>query len=643
MTPEGTTPGVSAGPQKDVSHEGAASSGSAKGLLLGALGVVYGDIGTSPIYTLRESIRAAGGEAGAVATAMGVLSLVFWSLMIVVTLKYVLLVMRADNEGEGGIMALLSAALGRIEPGTRVFKTLLMIGVMGAALFYGDAVITPAISVLSAIEGLEVATPVLKPYVIPITIAILVGLFLVQSRGSARIGKLFGPVMVVWFLLLGGLGLMHVFRNPAVLAAADPRYALSLIAARPSTTFVALGSVFLAVTGGEALYADMGHFGRRPIRVDWFAIVLPALLLNYAGQAALVLADPAALDQPFFRMVPGWALLPLVVLSAAATIIASQAVISGAFSLTQQAMQLGLLPRLSVKQTSDDAIGQIYVPQVNWALMVCVIGLVLGFESSERLAAAYGIAVTGTMLVTTVLFAVVMRHGWGWGLVPTVAVAGFFFAVDALFFAANALKIPHGGWFPLLLGGALFVLMITWREGRLIVLARQAEEDEVLLHLLGRIQRDGVPRTRGTAIYLTSRYEQVPAALAKNLRHNGVVHDRVVFLKVLAERQPRVPDQQRVEREELGAGFEMVTLRVGFAEKPDVPALLQQNQDGLGIDPATASFFIGREMPVPTVRPEMAYWREQLYAFMTRNAVGATDYFMIPPERVVELGTRVDI
>ena len=452
----------------------------AAGLLLGALGVVYGDIGTSPIYTLRESIRAAGGEANAAATAMGVLSLVFWSVMVIVTLKYVLLVMRADNEGEGGIMALLSSALGRVKPRTRLFNGLLLVGVLGAALFYGDAVITPAISVLSAIEGLEVATPVLKPYVIPITLAILLGLFVVQHRGSARIGGLFGPIMVVWFVVLGGLGLFHALQNPQVLLAANPRYAFDLIAARPGATFVALGSVFLAVTGGEALYADMGHFGRRAIRVDWFALVLPALLLNYAGQTALILSDPATLDQPLFRMVPGWALLPFVVLAAAATIIASQAVISGAFSLTQQAMQLGLLPRLDIRQTSDDAIGQIYVPQINWALMVCVVGLVLGFGSSERLAAAYGIAVTGTMLVTTLLLAVVMHLRWGWSMAVTVAVAGFFLVVDALFFAANALKIPHGGWFPLALGAVLFLLMTTWRKGRTVVLARQAEEGETL-------------------------------------------------------------------------------------------------------------------------------------------------------------------
>ena len=608
--------------------------------LLGALGVVYGDIGTSPIYTLRESFKSAGGTDPA--TVYGVLSLLLWTVLVIVTVKYVALVMRADNDGEGGIMALLSLALSRVAAG-RVHLGLLMLGVFGAALFYGDGMITPAISVLSAIEGLQVATPVFQPYVVPITLVILAVLFLVQSRGSARIGSLFGPVMLLWFAVIGLAGLWQVLHAPSILLAIDPSRAVTFCLAHPGRAFVTLGSVFLAVTGAEALYADMSHFGRFPIRIDWLALVLPALVLNYAGQAALVLADPAALDNPFFHLVPAWGLYPLVALSAAATVIASQAVISGAFSLTQQAMQLGLLPRLTVTQTSDESAGQIYVPQVNYLLMAAVFVLVLAFRSSDALAAAYGIAVTGTMLITSVLLGVVMRRVWNWNPVLATLAAGALLCVDLLFFAANALKIPQGGWVPLTIGLAIFVLMTTWRAGRQIVLTRQGEENVEVVAFLKRLNIDKVHRIPGTGIYLTSRQERAPSALIENFKHNQVLNERVIFLKVVAERTPRAAPDARMEHEVLGHGFERVTFHIGFAETPDLPALLEDYRTELNIDPAHASFFIGREVPVPRMEGQIAFWREKVFAFLTRNSIGASDYFRVPTERVVELGTRVDL
>ena len=614
------------------------------GLLLGALGIVYGDIGTSPIYTIRESFKSAGvGTAPDPAAAvLGVLSMVVWTVLIVVTLKYVVLVMRADNDGEGGIVALISSAL-RGLPNGRAHTALLMLGVFGAALFYGDGMITPAISVLSAIEGLDVATPVFHPYIVPITLVILVALFMVQRRGSDAIGRFFGPVMVAWFLVIGGAGLVSVLHNPGVLLAADPRHAVGFALHAPGTAFVTLGSVFLAVTGAEALYADMGHFSRGSIRVDWFALVLPALLLNYAGQAALVLADPGTLDNPFFRLVPEWGLYPLVLLSAAATVIASQAVISGAFSLTQQAMQLGLLPRLDLRQTSETSAGQVYVPQVNWILMVAVVGLVLAFRSSDALAAAYGIAVTGTMLVTTVLLAVVMRRQWGWSLAATGVVAGALMVVDLTFFAANALKIPEGGWVPLLVAGVIFTLMATWRRGRKLVLDRTGDDNVDLVPYLRRAAASGLARVPGTAVYLTSRKDQVPSALAENLKHNHVLHEQMVVLTVVSERQPRVAERDRASREDICPGAARVLLHFGYAEQPDLPATLRHHRDTLGIDPDTASFFTGRELPIPAFDPALPLWQERLFATMTSNAVSAARYFLIPSERVIELGTQVEL
>jgi len=612
-----------------------------RALVIGALGVVYGDIGTSPIYTLRECLKAAGGG-NSTGTVLGLLSLIFWALMVVVTAKYVLFVMRADNDGEGGIMALLALAA-HSETDIRRRTILLMVGLAGAALFYGDGMITPAISVLSAVEGLEVAAPGLKAFVIPITLAVLVGLFAVQSRGSERIGAYFGPIMGVWFAVLAIAGLVQVAHNPGVLAALNPLYAVRFIAGHGWTGFLALGSVFLALTGAEALYADMGHFGRAPIRVDWFVLVLPALVLNYFGQGALVLAHGDAADSPFFKLFPAWGLWPVVLLATAATVIASQAVISGAFSLSQQAMRLGLLPRLDIRQTSAEAIGQVYVPQINWLLMVCVIGLVLAFGSSDNLAAAYGIAVAGTMVITTGLLAVVARRVWHFSVGVTAAVIGFFLMIDLAFFIANAVKIPNGGWFPLLVGVVVFTLMSTWRRGRQIMLERTKDENPPLKQFIAQLDSGQMPRVSGTAIYLTAREETAPYALLDNLRHNKVLHERIVLLTVVTERIPFVAESERMKIEPLDKGFTKMSLHFGFAEAPAVPKALEAHRAEFSIDVGETSFFLSRETPVATVRPELPVWREKLYAIMGRNAVSASDYFQIPPKRVVELGTQVEL
>jgi KUP system potassium uptake protein len=611
-----------------------------RALIIGSLGVVYGDIGTSPIYTLRECLKAGGGSSTEM--VLGLLSLVFWALMIIVTAKYVLLVMRAGNDGEGGIMALLGLAA-HAETDQRRRIALLMVGLVGASLFYGDGMITPAISVLSAVEGLEVAAPLLKSYVIPIAIVVLIGLFVVQSRGSERIGAYFGPIMALWFAVLALAGLVQVAQDPGVLAALNPLHAISFLTSHGWIGFFALGSVFLAMTGAEALYADMGHFGGGPIRLNWFAVVLPALVLNYFGQGALVLAHPEAVDSPFFKLFPDWGLWPVVLLATAATVIASQAVISGAFSLSQQAMQLGLLPRLDIQQTSQEAIGQVYVPQINWLLMVCVIGLVLAFGSSDNLAAAYGIAVAGTMVITTGLLAVVARHLWGWSLPVTVAVIGFFLVVDVAFLIANAVKIPQGGWFPLLVGAVVFTLMSTWRRGRQIVLDRTKEDNPPLKQFITQLDPVQLPRVKGTAVYLAARQETAPYSLLDNLRHNKVLHERIVLLTVITERVPYVAEAARMVLEPLDKGFTEMSLHFGFAEAPAVPAALGAHRAEFPIDIAETSFFLGRETPVPTVQPELPVWREKLYAFMGRNAVSASDYFQIPPKRVVELGTQVEL
>jgi KUP system potassium uptake protein len=611
-----------------------------RALLVGALGVVYGDIGTSPIYTLRECLRAANGNTAEV--IFGLLSLIFWSLTIVVTAKYVLFVMRADNDGEGGIIALLGLAA-HSEANQRRRIAILLFGLAGAALFYGDGMITPAISVLSAVEGLKVATPSLADYVVPIAVIVLIGLFVVQRWGSARIGAYFGPVMALWFGALAIAGLVEVIKGPNILFALNPLYGLRFVASHGWPGFLALGSVFLALTGAEALYADMGHFGRESIRLDWFGIVLPALILNYFGQGALVLAHPEALESPFFLLFPSWLLYPMTLLATLATVIASQAVISGAFSLSQQAMQLSLLPRLDVHQTSEEAIGQVYVPQINWLLRICVIGLVLSFRSSDALASAYGIAVVSTMLITTALLAIVARRLWNWSLALTIGVIGFFLVVDLAFFAANVVKIPDGGWFPLLVGAIAFTLMSTWRRGRQIILERMSEDNLPLDRFIANLNPEAYPRVKGTAIYLAARHDAVPYALTDNLRHNQVLHQRIFLLTVITERAPHVPDTERVTLEQLGKGIARLTVHLGFADSPALPPVLEANYDRLQINVNESSFFLGRETPVPTTRPDLSLWREKLFAFMTRNAVSASDYFQIPPKRVVELGTQVEL
>jgi KUP system potassium uptake protein len=639
-----------------VSTPAAAAHPAGAALLLGALGVVFGDIGTSPIYAFRETLRAAADAAGdghgassgagvaaTAETVFGVLSLIFWAVTLVVAMKYVVLVMRADNQGEGGTMALLSLAVPAAPE--RLRAAVLVLGLAGASLFFGDAMITPAISVLSAVEGLAVATPVFESYVVPIAAAILIALFAIQAHGTAVIGRLFGPVTAAWFAMLALSGLVRVLGRPEVLLALDPRHALAFLAHNPGHGALAvLGSAFLALTGGEALYADMGHFGRRAIRIDWFAVVMPALVLNYLGQAALVLDDPTAAANPFFGLFPGALLYLAVALATAATVIASQAVISGAFALVQQAIQLGAVPRLEVRQSSEETAGQVYLPHINWLLAAAVLGLVLGFRSSEALANAYGIAVAGDMLVTTLLMAVLAHGHWGLPWPVVAAVAGPFLLLDLAFVGGNLHKIPDGGWFPLLVGAATLGLMLLWRHGRAALLARRDEGAPRLEAFLAEQDKSGAPlRVPGTAVYLTGQREVVPTALALNLRHDGVLHEQVVLLHVLAERVPRVAEAGRAEVTLLPHGFRHVTLRFGFAEKPDVPAALRLHEDEVGFGPDEASYFLGNEVPVPSMRPELSPWQEKIFAFLTRNAVRAPDYFLIPPQRVVELGTRVEL
>jgi KUP system potassium uptake protein len=613
-------------------------------LSLTALGVVFGDIGTSPIYALRESLHGKHGLSPTPENVLGLLSLIVWALILVISIKYLAFVMRADNCGEGGMIALtaLVAPTGHKPSGRR--HMLVLIGLFGASLLYGDGMITPAISVLSAVEGLEVATPVFRPYVVPITIAILVILFSVQSRGTARIGSIFGPVMLAWFLVLAALGLTHVVAHPNVMAAVNPVYGVRFFARNGLAGFLVLGSVFLAVTGGEALYADMGHFGKRPIRVAWFALVLPALLINYFGQGALVIADPKAAEHPFFQLAPGWALIPLVVLTTLATVIASQAVISGAFSLTRQAVQLGYLPRVDIEHTSSTQIGQIYIPGLNWLLAIACIGLVVGFGSSSNLAAAYGVAVTTDMVFTTILFAVVARRVWNWGVLATVALAAGFLVIDLGFWTAGLTKIPSGGWFPLVVAAAVFTIMTTWKTGRGILAERLAETALPIAKLSERIAEAAPVRVPGTGVYLTRDPAFVPHALLLNLRHNKVVHERIVFLAMFTESQAYVRDEDRIRIETLSPNVYRVSAYHGFVEDPEVLGVLERcRQKGLDIDPAQSTFFVGRETLIATERPGMAIWRERLFARLARNARRATRYFRIPPNRVVELGAEIEL
>ena len=574
---------------------------------------------------------------------LGVLSLIIYSLLLVISIKYIAIVMRADNQGEGGILA-LTALLPQGEGNRQRWPVLILLGIFGAALLYGDGMITPAITVLGAIEGLKVATPFFDPYVVPVAVVILIGVFAIQRHGTHRVGRMFGPIMVVWFVAIAVLGIVQMVRQPIVLTAIDPRHAFWFFRENGWHGFAVLGAVFLVVTGGEALYADMGHFGKRPIRYAWFTLVLPALLLNYFGQGALLLSNPAAAEQPFFLLAPGWALLPMVVLATAAAIIASQALISGAFSLTQQAVQLGYCPRLDIEHTSHHEMGQVYVPQINWALMLSTIAIVIGFGSSTALAAAYGIAVTLTMVITAVLLQVVATERWGWPKAVAYTVTGVFLTIDLAFFGANALKIAHGGWLPLVIGGLLFTLMTTWKTGRQIVAARLTARAVPIEEFLASVAKTRPARVPGTAVFMTAQPRGTPAALAHNLRYNKVLHAHVVTLMVTTQPVPHVPEDQRVVVRPLGLGVSDVVVRYGFMEDPTVPdALARAREQGLEMDPDDVTYFLGRETLIVTATPGMAVWRERLFVLMARNAVRATTFFRLPPERVVELGVQVEI
>ena len=618
-------------------------------LTLTALGVVYGDIGTSPLYAMRECFFGSHSVPATHDNVLGVLSLIIYSLLLVISIKYVAIVMRADNQGEGGVLALTSlvpgrgggpAGASRLAVGRPV---LIALGIFGTALLYGDGMITPAISVLGAVEGLEVATPAFQPYLVPITAAILIGLFVIQKYGTHRVGGLFGPIMIVWFVTIAGLGISWIVREPAVLAAFDPRHGYTFFHDNGLTGFAVLGAVFLVVTGGEALYADMGHFGRHPIRLAWFGLVLPALVLNYLGQGALLLRDPTV-DHPFFLLAPSWALLPLVGLATAAAIIASQALISGSFSITRQAIQLGLAPRLDVEHTSAREMGQIYVPQVNWALMFATLVIVIGFGSSSALAAAYGIAVTLTMVITVLLLYVVMTERWKWPVAVAAPVMLMFLVIDLAFFGANALKVLQGGWVTLAVALGLFTLMTTWKTGRRLVAERltaRAMPLDAFVEMLNSIKPARVP---GTAVFMTAQPVGTPPALAHNVRYNKVLHNHVVVLTVSTAQQPHVPIAERVSVEDIGHELFNVRVQYGFMEDPDVPAaLMQARAQGLPLDPEDLTYFLGRETILVTRRRGMATWREKLFVLMARNAVRPNAFFRLPPERVVELGVQVEM
>jgi KUP system potassium uptake protein len=613
------------------------------GAVMAVLGIVYGDIGTSPLYAFRASLQMFQGITVTSLEIMGVLSMIFWSLILIVTIKYVMLVMRADNHGEGGILALMALAQ-RVSVGARTRNALAMVGIAGACLFFGDGVITPAISVLSAVEGLEVSTPQLQEYVLPISAVVIIMLFAVQWRGTGSVGRIFGPIMVVWFLVLGVFGLMAIITHPKVLLALSPTYAIELAMLHKLHAFIVLGAVVLCVTGAEALYADMGHFGAQPIRVSWVFFVLPSLVLNYFGQGALMLENASAIQNPFFLLEPEWLRLPMVILATVATVIASQAVISGAYSMTRQCMQLGFLPRMTVRHTSTKEEGQIYVPQVNTALAVGVLILVAAFKTSDNLAAAYGIAVTGTFLCTCVLAMVVFRRQFKWSRAAAIGTFGFFFAIDLVFFLANALKIPEGGWVPLVLGLALTALMTSWHRGRDLLLARWRQDSLPLSSFLARLPQSRTVRVPGLAVFLTGNPDYVPAALLHNLKHNKVLHERVLFVTVQNVDEPEVGPDRRTEVAQLAPGIHRVELRYGFMESPNIPRALEDlNSRGVPFDPMQASYFLGREVLVPAMVPRLPIWRLWLFLVLARNAVSATEFFRIPSDRVVELGVRVAI
>jgi KUP system potassium uptake protein len=615
-------------------------------LVLGAIGVVFGDIGTSPLYALKESFNPEHGIPLTPDNVMGILSLIVWSMFWVITIKYLVVMMRADNNGEGGILALLALALREVKGRPRLKWTIIGIGMFGAAMFYGDSMITPAISVLSAVEGLEIATPVFGKFVIPITLGVLTALFFIQSHGTGKVGAFFGPVTAVWFFAIGALGVMQISANPAVLAALKPSYAVDFMVTYPLKGFLVLGAVFLALTGGEALYADMGHFGKRSIRIAWLALVFPALLLNYFGQAAFVLANPAAIKNPFYLMVPGWALYLMVGLATSATVIASQACISGAFSVTRQAIQLGYVPRLEILHTSERSIGQIYVPFVNWLLFIAVVVLVIGFQSSDNLANAYGIAVASTMVSVSALAIVVARLAWKWSWISICLVIGSMLVIDLAFFASNLVKFLSGGWFPVLIGVTIFTLLMTWKRGRALVFRRLSEQGIPLKPFLEGLDAHPPQKVPGTAIFMTASADTVPHALLHNLKHNKVLHEKTVFLSIIAHDVPRVPVEDRVQFERLVNGFYTLEAWYGFMEQPDIDEILNscRVRYGLGFDLMDTSFFLSRETVIPTSDvPGMALWRDHVFAWMSRNATRATEFFNIPANRVVELGTHVEI
>jgi KUP system potassium uptake protein len=614
-------------------------------LCLTALGIVYGDIGTSPLYALRECFHGPHAVPVTYENVLGVLSLVFWSLIIVVTLKYHVYVIKADNRGEGGILALM-ALVHRVlkkQSGKKYFL-LTTLGLFGAALLYGDGMLTPAISVLSAVEGLEIATPFFSPYVVPITVIILVGLFLFQRKGTAGVGAIFGPIVIVWFLTLAVLGIVNVFHQPSVLRAINPLYAIHFFQQNGFHGYLVLGAVFLVATGGEALYADLGHFGEKPIQIDWFGIVGPALLLNYFGQGALLLSNPETAVNPFYHLAPSWALYPLVVLATLATIIASQAVISGVFSLTRQAAQLGYMPRVNIVHTSSKEIGQIYIPGANWGLMVATIALVLTFRSSSNLAAAYGVAITSTMIITTMLAYFVARHIWHWPLYRAVLVTVGFLVVDAAFFGANIIKVAQGGWVPLLIGLLVYTVFVTWKRGRDLLSEKLRQGMITLEDFVKDVANNGITRVPGAAIFLTGEPEGTPIAMLHNIKHNQVLHKQNIVVTVLTEEIPHVSEKDRMNVKNLEHGFYRVVIRYGFMEDPDVPAVLRQlKHNGLDINPAAATYIMSRNTLIPSKMPGMAIWREKLFVFLTRNASRANEFFRLPANRVVELGMQIEI
>ena len=613
-------------------------------LTLAALGIVYGDIGTSPLYAAKQTFHPDHGIELTPHNVLGGVSAIFWALMIVVSLKYVILIMRANNKGEGGIMALLTLASSAVKDRPHWHAPIMLLGAFGAALFYGDAVLTPAISVLSAVEGLEVGTATFKPYVLPIAVGVVIGLFALQRQGTSVVGALFGPVAVLWFVAIAVLGLHGIAMHPQILRALDPLYALGFLTQHGVASFVVLGAVLLAFTGAEALYADMGHFGKAPIRIAWFSLVFPSLTLNYFGQGALLIAQPDALDNPFYLLAPDWALYPLVALATAATVIASQATISGTYSLTKQAIQLDYLPRMDVRQTSARERGQIYIPVANWLLLLVIIAAVLGFGSSTRLASAYGVAVSGTMLVTTILTFFVIRFAWGYNLPLCIAVTGFFVFIDAAFFSSSLLKVHEGGWFPLALAAIVFTVITTWHRGREIAFSTQTKSGLPLATFLESLARDPPHRVPGTAIFMVDHADSVSRALLQNFACNKVLHERVIFLTILIRSVPWVPVSERIAIEPLGGGFYRMLVHFGFMDRPDVTAALELcAQRGFALDPASTWFLLSRSTVIPSPKEGMALWRERLFGAMTRNARTAGDYFNIPSDQVIELGTKIEI